>query len=83
MQEKPQSLVTRKQFLRALLAGGGALAVAVIPPGKWLKPILRVGVLPAHTQTSDPATSTPTRTSTPPGTNTPTEPGSQPAPSWP
>jgi hypothetical protein len=44
--------VTRKQFLKLLAAAGGATAAAAFLPGKWIKPIVKVGVLPAHAQGS-------------------------------
>ncbi len=63
--------VSRRQLIKLLTATAGAATLANIP-NKWVKPVLRAGVLPAHAQTSpvDPATATPSNTSTP--TNTPT-----------
>jgi hypothetical protein len=45
-------LVTRSQLLKLLLAGGIATAAASFLPGKWLKPVVKVGVLPVHAQSS-------------------------------
>jgi len=42
----------RRQLLKALAAGGGAVAGAALLPGQWLTPVVEVGVLPAHAQTS-------------------------------
>jgi hypothetical protein len=44
----------RRQLLKALAAGGGAVAGAALLPGQWAKPVVEVGVLPAHAQTSGP-----------------------------
>jgi Mg-chelatase subunit ChlD len=42
----------RRELLKALAAGGGAIAVTSIMPGKWAKPIIEAGLLPAHAQGS-------------------------------
>ena len=52
MEEKNPAQITRNQFLKILVAGGGASAVAAFLPGKWLKPIVKVGVLPVHAQST-------------------------------
>lgn len=44
--------ITRKQFIELLAAAGGASALAGFLPGKWVKPIVKVGVLPVHAQSS-------------------------------
>lgn len=44
--------ITRKDFLKLLAAAGGAAALAGFMPGKWVKPIVKVGVLPVHAQSS-------------------------------
>jgi hypothetical protein len=49
MQQKP---ITRRQLLKALLAAGGGLTASAMLPAKWLKPVVKSGVLPAHAQTS-------------------------------
>lgn len=46
--------VSRRNLLKALTAAGGSLAASLFLPGKWDKPLLRVGVLPVHAQTSNP-----------------------------
>jgi hypothetical protein len=53
MENNQAPKVTRKQFLKLLAAAGGATAAAAFLPGKWVKPIVKVGVLPAHAQSSD------------------------------
>ncbi len=43
----------RRKLLKALGAGGGALVVSAMLPGRWIKPLARIGVLPAHAQMSN------------------------------
>ncbi len=43
----------RRDLLKALAAGGAAVTAASLLPGKWVKPMVEAGVLPAHAQTSD------------------------------
>jgi hypothetical protein len=43
--------VSRRQLLKALAATGGATALAGMS-GQWLKPVVEVGLLPAHAQGS-------------------------------
>ena len=47
----------RRRLLKALTAGGGALAVSTMLPSSWVRPIARIGVLPAHAQTTGPDSS--------------------------
>jgi hypothetical protein len=61
--------VSRRKAIKLITATVGAASLANLP-NKWVKPVLKAGVLPAHAQTSPTATATPTNTSTP--TNTPT-----------
>lgn len=42
----------RRRLLKALAVSGGAIAVSTIVPGKWVRPMIEVGHLPAHAQTS-------------------------------
>ena len=44
--------IKRRGLIKALAAGGGAAMLSTMLPGSWLKPVIRVGVLPAHAQTS-------------------------------
>jgi hypothetical protein len=48
----------RRELLKALAAGGGAIAVTAIVPGKWAKPVIEAGLLPAHAQASPTAVPT-------------------------
>jgi hypothetical protein len=48
--------MARRRLIKTLAAGTGAAALSTMLPGSWLKPVIRVGVLPAHAQTSNPPT---------------------------
>ncbi len=43
----------RRQLLKTLGISVGTLALSGILPAGWVKPVVRIGVLPAHAQTSD------------------------------
>ncbi len=44
--------IGRRDLLKALTATGGAVTVAALVPGKWTKPVIEAGVMPAHAATS-------------------------------
>ncbi len=44
--------LSRREVLKALAAGGGALAASAFLPARWVKPAIQAGVLPAHAQAS-------------------------------
>ena len=44
--------ISRRQALKAILAAAGGLSAAAFIPSRWLKPLVSVGVLPAHAATS-------------------------------
>lgn len=44
--------LNRREVIKTLAAGGGALAAAAFLPSKWSKPVIQAGVLPAHAQAS-------------------------------
>jgi len=44
--------LNRREVLKTLAAGSGALAAAAFLPSKWSKPVIQAGVLPAHAQAS-------------------------------
>jgi hypothetical protein len=48
----PHEPITRRQLLKALLAAGGGLTASAMLPAKWLKPVVKSGVLPVHAQSS-------------------------------
>ena len=52
-QEQAETL-GRRDLLKTLVATGGAVTAAALLPGKWTKPVIESGVLPAHAATSDP-----------------------------
>lgn len=64
--------IGRRQLLRALAVSSGVVAGSALVPGKWSKPLVEVGLLPAHAQFTPPPTMTSTPTATPTGTQTPT-----------
>lgn len=43
----------RRTFLKIAAAGSSALGVTAFVPEKWVKPLVRTGVLPAHAQASN------------------------------
>jgi hypothetical protein len=51
MNDKSQLKVSRRDAVKILAAAVGATALANLP-GKWTKPSLNVGILPAHALTS-------------------------------
>jgi hypothetical protein len=63
--DKPNETVSRRQLLKALAATGGAMSAASLLPGKWVKPVVDVGLLPAHAQVTPTPTPVPTLTPTP------------------
>ena len=45
--------VSRRRLLKILAASGTAVAASAVLPGKWMKPVVNMGVLPAHAQQSN------------------------------
>ena len=57
--------MTRRDLLKAIIAGSGGIVAAGFLPEKWLKPVVKSGVLPVHAQASAPTpapTQVPTQT---------------------
>jgi hypothetical protein len=52
-EETPEKTLGRRELLKALAAAGGAVTASSLLPGEWAKPVVEVGVLPAHAQVSD------------------------------
>jgi hypothetical protein len=51
--------VSRRRLLKVLAAAGGAAAASTLLPSQWTRPVIEVGVLPAHAQIT-PGAATPT-----------------------
>lgn len=49
-----EKIISRRDLLKALIAGGGGIVAAGFIPQKWFKPVVKSGVLPAHAQASAP-----------------------------
>ena len=52
--EKAQP-IDRRKMLKSALAAGGAITAAAFLEGKWLKPVVKTGVLPVHAQSTCPS----------------------------
>ena len=49
----PQKSINRREMLKkGALATGAAVTAAVFLDGKWLKPVVKTGILPVHAQAS-------------------------------
>ncbi len=46
--------ITRRDALKAIIAGSSGIVAAGFVPEKWLKPVVKSGVLPVHAQASSP-----------------------------
>lgn len=46
--------ITRRDALKAIIAGSSGIVAAGFVPEKWLKPVVKTGVLPVHAQASSP-----------------------------
>ena len=46
--EEAAEALSRRRLLKALAATGGAITASTLLPGKWVKPVVEVGMLPAH-----------------------------------
>ena len=46
--------ITRRELLKTVIAGSGGIVAAGFLPEKWLKPVVKSGVLPVHAQASQP-----------------------------
>lgn len=47
-----KNLLTRRQALKTIVAATGAVAASSFVPEKWVKPLVKTGVVPAHAQAS-------------------------------
>jgi len=52
-EQAPEKTLGRRELLKALAAAGGAVTASSLLPGEWAKPVVEVGVLPAHAQVSE------------------------------
>ena len=65
-------MISRRNVFKLVLAATGSITASAFLPEKWIKPIVRAGVMPVHAQTSvTPTATTPSATNIP--TETPTE----------
>jgi hypothetical protein len=64
-EETSQETLGRRQLLKALAATSGAVAASSMLPGKWARPVIEAGVLPAHAQVTPTPTSEPQPTEVP------------------
>jgi hypothetical protein len=74
-QERPERTVGRRQLLKVLIAAGGTVTTSAVLSNRWIRPIVEVGVLPAHAQVTYTPTPTPTFRNicyTPTASSTPT-----------
>jgi hypothetical protein len=53
--ESSETSLGRRKLLKALATGGGAIVATTTLPGQWVKPLIEIGLLPAHAQASSPA----------------------------
>jgi hypothetical protein len=53
MDAREERTFNRRELLKAITAAGGAIVASTLLPGEWAKPVVEVGVLPAHAQVSD------------------------------
>jgi hypothetical protein len=53
-EESGATTLSRRRLLKVIAATSGAAAAATMVPGKWAKPVVEIGVLPAHAQVSPP-----------------------------
>lgn len=44
--------INRRKMLKGVLAVSGAITAAAFLDGKWLKPVVKTGILPVHAQAS-------------------------------
>jgi hypothetical protein len=47
-----ESSLSRRELLKTLTAGGGALVASALLPDEWTSPVVQSGVLPAHAQST-------------------------------
>ncbi len=59
-------MMARRTLLKILAASGGAVAAKGMIPEQWGRPLIEVGYLPAHAQTSPVTNSAPSFTTNPP-----------------
>lgn len=63
MKEQSDKQISRRRLLKLIATAGGAAAATTLLPGEWSRPVVEVGVLPAHAQVTEPIpTATPVPT---------------------
>ena len=63
--QERESTVGRRQLLKAIIAAGGTVAASALLSSRWVRPIIKVGQLPAHAQGSYDPTPSATQSATP------------------
>lgn len=51
-QEPSETTLGRRELLKTLAAGSGAIAASTMVPDRWVKPVIEADLLPAHAQAS-------------------------------
>jgi hypothetical protein len=67
-EEQREREEARRRLLKVLVAAGGVFTASSVLPGRWIRPLIEVGILPSHAQ----ASATPSHTPSASPTYTPT-----------
>jgi hypothetical protein len=64
VEERREREVARRRLLKVLVAAGGVFTASSVLPGRWIRPLVEVGILPSHAQASATPSHTPSATPT-------------------